>query len=118
MEWYVYYRNSSENKIKKFNVFNHSRFNDAVVKLLKKHTDKNEFSEAVRLELSYYFRSKYEYEVLVRPLSSFKEENEIKIDVYMQVMLNYNVFIDYIWSFKKPKRTRKPKDESRKEKEK
>lgn len=33
-------------------------------------------------------------------LARNKEEAEVKIDIHDQVMLNFNRFVDYCWSFK------------------
>lgn len=49
----------------------------------------------------YWFWSKCEYEIVISPwVGRNKEEAEVKIDIYDQVMLNFNRFVDYCWSFK------------------
>lgn len=60
-----------------------------------------EFKEKLRKELMYWFWSKCEYEVVISPwVGRNKEEAEVKIDIHDQVMLNFDRFVDYCWSFK------------------
>lgn len=60
-----------------------------------------EFKEKLRKELMYWFWSKCEYEIVISPwVGRNKEEAEVKIDIHDQVMLNFNRFVDYCWSFK------------------
>lgn len=49
----------------------------------------------------YWFWSKCEYEIVISPwVGRNKEEAEVKIDIHDQVMLNFDRFVDYCWSFK------------------
>lgn len=136
LQWYVFASSMSNKEIKKYNIFNHSRFYEDVVKDLKKCETKEEFAERLRGELFYYFGSKCEWEVVitdwpchikVKELDRLNAECEetrekynrepyslyvnldpaIKVDVYTQVYNNWDIFLDYVWSFKKPKRTKK-----------
>ena len=78
MEWNVYFHDFNRNEI-----------------------DKMEFKEKLRKELMYWFWSKCEYEIVISPwVGRNKEEAEVKIDIHDQVMLNFNRFVDYCWSFK------------------
>lgn len=104
MKWFVYYYNINNNKIETLNIFSHSRFADEVKKHLKS-TVKAEFAEAVRGSLFRYYCSKAEYEVLVSAWCG--GDDSIKVDVYNQVRLNWDVFIEYLWSFKEKKERRK-----------
>lgn len=100
MVWNVYYYNLNRRKIEKFDIFQHGRFKADVEHNLAECSDKETFSERLDRDLSYYFRSKYEYELF---LSSWSHENngqEMKVDIYKQVKLNWDVFVDYVWSFK------------------
>jgi hypothetical protein len=103
IEWNVYYYNSNSRKIEIYNVFNHWRFIEYSAKHIKKYKDDKEgLKEQIRKELMYYYWSKYEREVIVAPFTSDpKEEEEIKIDVYEQVMLNWDRFFEYFWEHKK-----------------
>ena len=128
----MYYHNFNGKSIEKFNIFDHGRFLEDVKKDLKKYADKEEFSERLRGHLFYYYGSKCEWEVVITSwvphitiseLNRLNEERERtlkeynrepyslyvnpdvgeKIDVYEQVMLNWNLFVDYVWSHKKGK---------------
>lgn len=130
MIWNVYMVDFNNRDIKVFNIFNHSRFNDSVKKLKKAKLPKEEFADRLNRELMYYFGSKYEYETVITtfpPHITLKElddaieerdhrikvygecrgsinicpESGIKVDIYQQVMLNWDVFVDYVWEVKK-----------------
>lgn len=132
LEYYVYYHNFNGKSVEKFNVFAHGRFLENVKKNLKKCETKEEFAEELRKDLAYYFWSKAEWEVVITPWvphitmseldrlnkereDSFKNYNREpyrlyvnpdvgkKIDVYEQVRLNWDLFVDYVWSHKKSK---------------
>lgn len=99
--WNVYYRSISESRIKVFNIFNHIDFSAKFEKIKKKKLSKDEFAKEVESILFYHFNSKYEYEVIIGALSNHrKDDEEIKVDIYSQVMLNWDVFINYIYQFK------------------
>ena len=129
LEWNVFYHNINKNKIETLNIFKHSRFNDDVQKALKKIKDKSEFAEHLRRDLFYYFGSKCEYEVVITtfpPYITMKELDKLneerashkeryerdyvrlnvgldtgaKIDIYTQVMNNWDLFLDYVWNSK------------------
>lgn len=101
--WNVYYYNLNKRKIEIHNVFNHWRFIEYSAKAIKKYRDdKKSLEEQIRRELMYYYWSKYEWEVIVSPFTSNpKEEEEKKLDVYEQVMLNWNIFFEYFWEHRK-----------------
>ena len=130
LEWNVYTHDFNKNEIKIFNIFNHDRFLEDVMKDLKKYAIKEEFAERLRGHLFYYYGSKCEWEVVITSwvphitiseLNRLNEEREKilkkynrepyrlyvnpdvgeKIDVYEQVMLNWDLFVDYVWSHKK-----------------
>ena len=103
VEWNVYYYNYNSRKVETHNVFNHWRFIEYSAKAIKKNKDdKKSLEEQIRRELMYYYWSKYEWEVIVSPFTSNpKEEEEKKLDVYEQVMLNWNIFFEYFWEHRK-----------------
>ena len=51
----------------------------------------------MRGSLFYYFRSKCEWEVIVGAWVASDRVPGRKVDVYEQVMLNWDVFIRYVW---------------------
>lgn len=98
IKWYVYYHDSNAQKIIKWNVFNHGKFREEVNKLLNTKLNKKEFSEKLRKELMFYMWSKCEYEIIISPWTGQIEN--IKVDVYDQIMMNWDRFVDYVWSFR------------------
>lgn len=101
LKWNVFYHSINKQEITTFNIFNHWRFNEDTQKNLKKIKDKNEFAEKLRRDLMYYFWSKSEYEIIISPWCGGRDTKEVKIDVYDQVMSNWDVFLDYVWNSKK-----------------
>ena len=136
LEWNVFRHDVNKKEIVTFNIFNHWKFSEDVQKSLKKFKDKDEFAKQLRRDLMYYFWSKYEYEVVVTTFPPYitmdeldnlnKEREEhrekygrdyvlidvnpdtgVKIDIYNQVMNNWDIFLDYVWN---SKQRRKKKD--------
>ena len=130
--WNVYKNDFNSREIEKFNIFEHGRFNEDVQKHLKKCKTKEEFADEVRRDLMYYFWSKCEYEIVItswpphittQELDKLNAEYEEtlnkynrepyrlyanldvgkKVDIYEQVMMNYEAFVDYVWNHKKTK---------------
>ncbi|MEE1504105.1 MAG: hypothetical protein UGF89_07680 [Acutalibacteraceae bacterium] len=130
MKWFVYCCSANNKEIKEYNIFNHSGFYDDVVKKLKKCETKEEFAEELRRELFYYYGSKCEWEIIITDWPTHIDTNELnrlnaereetnkkynrdpyslcvepkvakKVDVYSQVRNNWDVFVDYVWSFKR-----------------
>ena len=97
MKLIVYFHNYNKNKIEEYNIFDHSRFTYEVKQAIKKYKDKDSFIDKLKSELRYYFWSKCEWEIIISPWVGRKESCNAKIDVYDQVMLNWNVFADYVW---------------------
>lgn len=100
LKWFVYYHDSNLQEIKTFNIFKHSSFYKDVEEYLKRYKDKEEFAERLKRSLMYYFWSKSEYEVIISPWCGGRNTEDIKIDVYNQVMNNWDVFLDYVWNSK------------------
>lgn len=100
LKWYAYYHDWNSDKIRPYNIFNHGSFREDVEKYLKKYKNKEEFAERLKSSLMYYFWSKCEWEVVITPWISRKDTKDIKIDVYDQVMNNWDVFLDYVWNSK------------------
>lgn len=130
MEWNVYYHNFNKKEITTFNIFKHYRFKEDVAKLLNdKNITKEEFEKKLSSELFYYFGSKSEYEIVLTSWPPHITKDELdrvsgeyelhakewghppyslcispdvgeKVDIYGQIKLNWNIFVNYIWSFK------------------
>lgn len=103
MKWNVFYYNINKKKIDTFNIFEHRSFLE-YVKKAKELKTKEEFKKQLRSELMYYFWAKAEWEVLITPwVGGDREKCAVKIDVYEQVMSNWDVFVDYVFYSKNKK---------------
>ena len=127
--WNVIEHDINGRKIDVYNVFEHGSFAESLLQIKKKYKTFEEFAEQVRRELQYYFWSKSEWEVIVttwppyidgKELDRLNKEREehikefgqfrfehvnvetgVKIDVYDQIMLNWEQFITYLWENRK-----------------
>ena len=101
MQYNVFMEDFNGREIVTFNIFRHGAFREDCRKNAKKYKDDREkFLEEVRRDLQYYFWSKCEYEIVLTTLieSPHRPFKEAKIDVYDQVMMNWDIFADYIWA--------------------
>lgn len=100
LEWNVLHENFNARKIESFNIFDHYSFNEDVKKLFKKYKDdKEKFEEELIRSLKYYFWAKCEWEVIVSDWPPSKRDPvEEKIDVFDQIILNKQIFLDYVWN--------------------
>lgn len=96
MEWYVYRYNINSRKVERFNIFNHGSFSEDFEKLRQKGLERDGFAEELNRLLMYYFWSKYEYEVVVGELTDRQNKAEEKVDIYDQVRMNWQQFLDYV----------------------
>ena len=97
--WNVYHYSHSRNKIEVWNIFHSIGFSEGIEKIIKKKYKKEIFADKVKSELIHYFLTNYMYEVTVckypRPDMS---DGYVRIDVFDQVMLNFDAFIDYLYA--------------------
>lgn len=96
MKWNVYYHDINARKIKTYNIFDHGGFRRDVEQDLHRCKVRAEFEKLLKSNLMYYFWSKCEWEILISPWVGDAET--IKVDVYDQVMLNWDEFVDYCWT--------------------
>lgn len=97
-EWNVYYYDFTANEMKPYNVL--SGFEKFVRDAQKYTIDKNEFAAKLKSEMMYHFWSKCEWEIVLTPWIGRKDgRGEKKIDVYDQLRLNWDHFVDYCWTF-------------------
>lgn len=123
--YYVYRENINRRKIEKYNVLDDYIVNE-IVERTKTITCKTLFAEEVKNILRYYFWCRSEHEIILTswpPHVKYEEilrlNNEIesyqrdfntephslgvnltveeKVDIYSQVMLNWDIFINYVW---------------------
>ena len=102
IEWYVYYYDVNRKKINTYNIFEHSSFKKEFSVLLQCDLTKEVFADQLRHILMYYFWSKCEWETVLKPWVGDMNIGK-KIDVYDQIMLNWDKFVDYCWTFKSEK---------------
>lgn len=102
MKWSVFYYNVNQRKIMQFNIFDHSGFKHEFIAATKQYKNKSDFAEEVRRSLQYYFWCRSEYEVLICPWPCHPERGEeLKVDIYAQVVSNWDTFIDFAWEHRK-----------------
>lgn len=101
IKWNVYYYDINKQKMADFNIFDHGGFLKDVKKDIKKFKNKEVFSNQLKSELMYYFWSKVEWEIVISPCYENKKCCDVKIDVFNQVMLNWDVFVDFVWNNRK-----------------
>lgn len=100
MEWYVYYHDFNGKEIKPYNVLGSKYIREFIQKAKKKYRGSKEvFTEELRKELMYRFWSKSEWEIVVSAWCGGDGNEAIKIDVYDQIRLNWQPFVDYCWSY-------------------
>lgn len=98
MEWNVYYYDYNSKEMHTFNVFEHYGFRKSVRNAVKESKSRDEFAEKLIKELNYHFVEKSEWEIVIAPWTDeIQGEDIVKIDVYDQVMLNYDKFVDTAW---------------------
>lgn len=103
LECMVFYHDVNKDEIRPLNIFSHRGFAEDIEKNLKRCSTKEEFSKELSQDLSYYFRAKAEYEVVVSPWCGTNKTKDIKVDIYSQVNLNWDVFVNYVWRNKNTK---------------
>lgn len=101
--WNVFYYNPNSKRIEEINIF-YGRFLQDVNFILKNCSTREEFDSELKSELQYYYWCRSEHEVLIKPWIG-DDSVERKIDIYTQVLLNWQQFSDYVWSFKKQEET-------------
>ena len=83
-----------------FNVFEHSSFVKDLKDNIEEHfEDRDGFDQELKMRIMYYFWSKAEYEITVSSIFS-KGPPPKKVDVYDQIMMNWDLFEDYVWTNK------------------
>lgn len=99
MHWRVFVENFNDKRIEEYDIFDHYSFAEDVRKAYRKHrNDFDAFAERVRGLLFYYYCSQCEWEIVVSSWLTSGRVPERKVDVYEQVMLNWDVFIEYVWN--------------------
>lgn len=116
--WNVFLYDRNRKEVKPWNVFEHGRFGVDMIDCLRDCRDKDEFKTELKRDVMYYFGFKVEYETFITEPFPYVTKKEIdrlaeedvrhctyvelehgeKIDVYRQIMMNYDHFINYLWN--------------------
>ena len=126
LAYYVYVENINRRKIEKYNVLNDAIIDEIIERTKDFPGDKKAFAEQVEQIMMYHYWSRSEWESvltswppnvrleeLIRLNQEVKESQQKygqepyaltvslttseKIDVYDQIVMNWNIFIDYAW---------------------
>lgn len=106
LKYNVWIYNINRQKMKVFNVFEHHGFLRGIKNIL---LEKNyycssikDFSEQLKTEAMYHFWAKAEWEIVIQPWCGCRdvEKTAEKIDVYDQLIINWDNFVKYIWDNK------------------
>lgn len=100
LSWNVYHYDFNGKVVEPYDIFKHYGFLRDFEKLRKKSKALSfeEFSEQLRKILMYHFWSRCEYEIIISSWPP-REGIDTKIDIYQQVMLNKDVFFNYVWQY-------------------
>ena len=99
LEWNVWYYDQNIDKIRPFNIFGHKGFNNDISYIFTQSPrifNITPFKKEIDKIAMYYFWCKAEYEVNL--CDWFKGDAKAKIDIYTQLKLNWDRFIDYLWN--------------------
>ena len=73
-------------------------FVEDIEKMRKNKITSVDFKDRLKQVLMYYFWAKCEYEVIVSSFPPDEKSKDEKVDIYSQVMLNFDIFCDYVYS--------------------
>lgn len=108
LTWNVYVSNWNGKKIETHNIFEHTGLMEDLLKAARKYKDdRDSFTESARTSLMYYYWSKCEWEIILSHWPPRKDAREEKIDVWDQINLNWDHFMDYLWENRKELTKRK-----------
>ena len=104
--WNVMNYNINKSDFEIFNIFHHGSFKvyvDDIFRKYKNSKDKEEFAEKLRRELSYYFWSKAEWEVIINNVNGriivtpwIGNRNNLELDVTDNKDFDWLGFYDYM----------------------
>lgn len=102
MEWYVYRHDTNKGKIIKYNVVNTGVINHLIemlnqIKKEKGHWCYDDFTTAAMQIYRYYYWGRCEHEIIIKEWVG--KEAEEKVDVFDQLMLNWDIFVDLLYDY-------------------
>ncbi len=99
LKWNVYVDSINRRRIEIYNIFDHASFKKGCDKAwIECKNNFEKFEKDVYAELMYYFWSKCEWEIILSDFPESKKFKKEKVDVFSQVRLNWDIFIDYVWN--------------------
>lgn len=101
MEWNVYFADINRLNIYSLNVFKHQGFYNSLKNDINICSfDKNEFEKKLNKNCIYYFSAKCEFEIILTCNPEWDRFNKKKIDIYDQLRMNWDKFVNYVWDNK------------------
>jgi hypothetical protein len=101
-KWNVYVFDVNRDAMKDYNIFRHGGFVKYLCEIYQKEAlSAVDFQYEVCRELQYHFWSKCEYEIILTewpPHEDLSKDVRKKIDVYDQIMLNIDRFIEWLYT--------------------
>lgn len=121
LTWNVFRHNINKDEIYVYNIFDHGGFLKDVQKMLDSHTTYDNFKEELRVTAMYYFWCKAEHEIVITSFPPYISKNEFhrlaykdfniranvnlecatKIDIFHQLSMNWDRFVDYVWKHRR-----------------
>ena len=127
LSWNVFYEDFNKKEIATYNIFKNGHFEQIAKELKQNASSKEEFAKNFRVKLQSRFWCRSEYEVIITSWPPYIEKKELtrlnveqetcfrqngtynyrqnvdltvakKIDIFSQLELNWDQFIDYVWS--------------------
>ena len=98
--WYVIFHDFNTKEFKPYDVLNHYTFSKDLNKYIKKYVEGDitysNLKERVRISAQSCFWARCEYEVVLSCFPPNENVDDKKIDIYYQLMLNFDVFFKYL----------------------
>lgn len=97
--WNVFLEDSNRREIRTFNVFHNYTFDEQLKKEFRRYTrhkDLEKLKTEIKSWAMYCFWSKCEYEIILTSFPERKDFKQKKVDVYQQLMLNWDSFIECV----------------------
>lgn len=104
LTWNVYVYNFNNRGIETRNILGNGSviIRDVLEKAKSEYKENvpnyDKFKEEVRNIVMYYYWAKCEWEVIISAWPPNENAKEEKVDVYSQVMLNFDIFYNYIYT--------------------
>lgn len=125
LSWKVFKEDANCKDVVIYDIFENGRWQEEIAELMHTSKDKQDFAEKFRSKLMYQYWSRCEYEIVLTSWPPYVETNEVerlsqelakrelefgrpyhqnvnlrvarKIDIFDQLLLNWDQFITYVW---------------------